>query len=467
MAKTATKEKTNGNAATTIPPATPPAETTQLATVPAKTRKSNTVVLPPAIVRPAVTTEQAVIDWNSYLDICKAILADNDYTYYVHYTQRGKTFPEKPFVFESRAKAEDKVAALSKMNFENIFIKERKKRSACEKLARFYNLSMNMTYQGMFAQVDVKQVGDFLIETRLGESFSIIIYQRADDLTIVKASVLLYVTAPNGRTILGEAACSVSERKNGTESFAHADHDIPTTAFTRAFCRGVLRCIGTGEVSAEEFQAAGEVAEPEQSAGVSTASITPTVSQAPIEKVPEQTQEAKDTRPTETLPKAAADAPGVPKAEIPTSLGGEVKQEARSAEKSAVKTAAPTPAPAAKTSEAGSAEKFVPLLPVPASLAPRIEHIKTFLFGDPKAQDRTIEYLFFCVAPAVAGPVEIESRGNWVPAKWNEVMKKLEDRAERMVTIEKALTGYGKDNFLKWAQTLINTARGKKVFGSK
>lgn len=241
-------------------------------------------------------------------------------------------------------------------------------------------------------------------------------------------------------------------------------------AETKAKRRVTLSLCGLGILDESEIETAqSPVIE------ISTAAITPTVSQAPIEKVPEPTQEAKDTR-SEPLPQAAADAPGVPKAEIPTSLGEPAQQSFP--EKSAVQTASPTPTSAA-TSEAVNAEKYVPLLPVPASLAPRIEHIKKFLFGSAQSDDRTIEYLFFCVAPAIEGYVDIETRNKWVPAKWNEAMagklgedKKtrtggLADRAERMNTIEKALQGYGKDNFLKWAQTLINTARARKLFGSR
>jgi hypothetical protein len=54
-------------------------------------------------------------------------------------------------------------------------------------------------------------------------------------------------TAPNGRETEGVGMCSSSER-----GFAHPDHDIYSTAHTRAKNRAISDMIAAGEVSYEE-----------------------------------------------------------------------------------------------------------------------------------------------------------------------------------------------------------------------
>lgn len=60
-------------------------------------------------------------------------------------------------------------------------------------------------------------------------------------------------TAPNGRYSEGVGACSSKER-----SFAHVEHDVYSTAHTRAKNRAISDLIGTGEISAEEIKDLGK-----------------------------------------------------------------------------------------------------------------------------------------------------------------------------------------------------------------
>src|SRR5439155_12988301 len=58
------------------------------------------------------------------------------------------------------------------------------------------------------------------------------------------------VTAPNGRSVVGVAACSSNERR-----FAHPSHDVYAMASTRSKNRAISDILGLGEVSAEEMTA--------------------------------------------------------------------------------------------------------------------------------------------------------------------------------------------------------------------
>ncbi len=96
-------------------------------------------------------------------------------------------------------------------------------------------------------------------------------HDRDDSGHIVRTEVVALATHPNGRSSDGLGACDVFEkccrgatlcRKNhehcrpecpGSIHFAHAQHDIPATAETRAKNRAISDLIGAGEVSAEEL----------------------------------------------------------------------------------------------------------------------------------------------------------------------------------------------------------------------
>jgi len=60
--------------------------------------------------------------------------------------------------------------------------------------------------------------------------------------------IAVKITAPNGRSTVGLSACDSKER-----SFAHVEHDVYSTAHTRAKSRAISDLVGGGEVSAEEM----------------------------------------------------------------------------------------------------------------------------------------------------------------------------------------------------------------------
>jgi len=407
-----------------------------------------------AIVRPVVTAEEAETRWREYIAICKAVLDPSDYIYYAC-GKKPDGYDIKPFAFRTRAGAEEQLAAWKKFKFTELLVRETKKRSAWDKLARFYGIDTPIESEALCTIGEVVQVGAFIVEKLMGDSFKIFVYQEAETLSVKKVTVLLRVVSPNGRTIIGDGACSVSERSKGADSFAHPDHDVFSTAFTRAFNRGVSRCIGTGEVSAEEFEADTTSAEP------------PAVESAPSQQVssvaPEKTT-ANDgtplpqagTAPPPQPPATAATPQGPPRAEIPTEL-----PTGRQATLPATEAVAQQPSPGV-----ADQAKFATLGET-ATLPQRIEHIKAFLFGKKDADDRLVEYLFFSVSPIIRDPVEIESNGRWHPAKWNAAMRALEDRKARMGAMEEMLAKEGRESFVVLANALIEAARARKIFGRK
>lgn len=66
----------------------------------------------------------------------------------------------------------------------------------------------------------------------------------------VESTFLVKVWSPDGRSAEGWGNCSIREPKR----FTKPDHDIPSTAMTRAINRAVSDLIGAGEVSAEEME---------------------------------------------------------------------------------------------------------------------------------------------------------------------------------------------------------------------
>lgn len=92
-----------------------------------------------------------------------------------------------------------------------------------------------------------------------------------NDGQIVSARYKVRATLPNGRSTIGVGVCSIFDkiRYKATDKFeadketpshfelrgrfSHAEHDIPSTAHTRAKNRAIADLIGAGEVSAEEL----------------------------------------------------------------------------------------------------------------------------------------------------------------------------------------------------------------------
>ena len=153
-----------------------------------------------------VNPEDASDYMDNYVEVCEAILKDSDY----------QQFGEK----------------------------KAKKKSAWRKLATAFRISDKI--------IDEQQTFD-------------------DTDQIVKAKYTVQASLPNGRTTIGVGVCSIYDKIRYKPSgkfpadeetpsnfelrgrFSNAEHDIPSTAHTRAKNRAIADLIGAGEVSAEEL----------------------------------------------------------------------------------------------------------------------------------------------------------------------------------------------------------------------
>lgn len=142
-------------------------------------------------------------------------------------------------------------ALLVPSDYQQIGSKSFKKKSAWRKLATAFGLSAS----------------------KIGEEDTY-----GPDGRIRRSKRTVRATAPNGRSMDGEGVCDIFERCcepgcarshehcaaarsetcPGWIHFSHAEHDIPSTAFTRALNRAFADLIGAGEVSAEEVVGEGE-----------------------------------------------------------------------------------------------------------------------------------------------------------------------------------------------------------------
>lgn len=116
-------------------------------------------------------------------------------------------------------------------------IKKSKKKSAWRKLATAFNIS------------------DEVIEKEI---------IRDEDYCIISARFEVRATLPNGRHGVGTGSCSIFDKINKKDKtkpssfelrqrFTNAEHDVISTAHTRAKSRAISDLIGAGEVSAEEL----------------------------------------------------------------------------------------------------------------------------------------------------------------------------------------------------------------------
>lgn len=448
MARTAVKQKDAIENGVVAGPINSPVEI-----IPASPAQSPSPIRD-GLVRPIVSAEEAKRLWDEYNETCRAILNENDYIYYAC-GKKADGYECKPIACRTRSLAEEQIAKFQKANYSDCHVKETKKRSAWDKLSRFYGISTPIESEALCAVAEVQQVGEYLVEKLLGDSFKIFIYQDSATLTVKKVSVLLRIVSPNGRTILGDGACSTSERSKGADSFAHADHDVFSTAFTRAMNRGISRCIGTGEVSAEEFDS---VTPQEQAASVESAPVQQIPKEAP--KQAENPMQAPAVQTPAVQPpqnvQAQETAPvGPPKAEIPTELPGHTKQQSFS-------TAAQAPPPESQSPNLASS--YTPLSD-DAKLSDRILSIQKFVFGSERPNHHLVKYLLFAISPTPKASYEVETNGRFSGEKWNAALKSLGDeRFVRGKIVEVELAKMGRDVFLKWAQATVEAARAKKLF---
>lgn len=143
-----------------------------------------------------VNVDGAVEFWDNYQELTKALLDESDY--------QGTQF---------------------------------KKKSAWRKYATAFNLS-----------------DDIIKEEEI----------RDENQQIITSKIWVKCTAPNGRSTVGMGVCSIFDKISKNDNtqptnfelrkrFSNAEHDIPSTAHTRAKNRAISDMIGAGEVSAEEM----------------------------------------------------------------------------------------------------------------------------------------------------------------------------------------------------------------------
>lgn len=141
-------------------------------------------------------------------------------------------------------------ALLDNEDYQKIGANSKKKKSAWRKLATAFNISDEVVSE----------------ELKFDD----------DDNQIISARYKVRATLPNGRSTIGVGSCSIYDkiRYNATPKhpadketpsnfelrgrFSNAEHDVPSTAHTRAKNRAISDLIGAGEVSAEEMSATGK-----------------------------------------------------------------------------------------------------------------------------------------------------------------------------------------------------------------
>ena len=102
-------------------------------------------------------------------------------------------------------------------------------------------------YQDVKGKKYIKKSGWRKIQTAFGISDELISEERKDFDKYFVYEITIKVSAQNGRFAFGVGSCASSER-----NFAHTEHDVRSTAHTRAKNRAISDLVGGGEVSAEE-----------------------------------------------------------------------------------------------------------------------------------------------------------------------------------------------------------------------
>lgn len=95
----------------------------------------------------------------------------------------------------------------------------------------------------------VKRSGWQKIALAFNISTKIVKEEREEHVDYFVFRIWVEAKAPNGRTTVGDGACSSKER-----NFAHIEHDVYATAHTRAESRAISNIVGSGEISAEEIE---------------------------------------------------------------------------------------------------------------------------------------------------------------------------------------------------------------------
>lgn len=102
-------------------------------------------------------------------------------------------------------------------------------------------------YQMIQGKNCIKKSGWRKIQTAFSISDELMNEERKEFKDYFIYEVTVKATAPNGRFAFGIGSCASNERK-----FSHVEHDVRSTAHTRAKNRAIADLVGGGDVSAEE-----------------------------------------------------------------------------------------------------------------------------------------------------------------------------------------------------------------------
>lgn len=169
------------------------------------------------VVAPLSTPERAVETWHQYEALVGKLLTEDDYQSFQEGGNKGK------------------------------FIKK----SGFRKLATHYGFTVELLDERLGHKHDAATCARIKFPE---------IFTREDrdcGCPIQFARYSVKVIAPNGRETTGIGLCSIGEKNR---RFTRQDHDIATTAYTRAVNRAIGDMIGVGKPSAEEARATGEAA---------------------------------------------------------------------------------------------------------------------------------------------------------------------------------------------------------------
>lgn len=205
----------------------------------------NNTPVPVVTITPGFSggTVEALRLWNEYQALENVLLREDDYSYFVRY-KNGKYDTVKQF--------QDKHLADAFAEKMHGVVQRRKKKQAWRKLAVFFNITMPNEVDS--PKIEVQQVGEFgVVKVERYTNMTITTFMDSS-FRILRAECMVRAVK-NGTSFscVGYGACAADERSTGRAGFTHADHDIVSTAFTRAYNRAISDMVGMGEVSAEEI----------------------------------------------------------------------------------------------------------------------------------------------------------------------------------------------------------------------
>jgi hypothetical protein len=198
----------------------------------------------PSAVSPVMSLEQMRYEWDEYRRLEETVLQPDDYIYFAQWKVGDKVNMVAATSEEDARRTLDKLPP----NFrEGATVIRRKKKSAFRKAARFFGLSLpDIENPG---PPDIRQLGDRFIKIERGTGFTSVTYMD-ENFSVLKCEFTVTVKHPSGAMMTGVGACSQAEGRG----FRHPDHDIVSTAMTRALNRAISDLVGWGEVSADEMQ---------------------------------------------------------------------------------------------------------------------------------------------------------------------------------------------------------------------